>query len=239
MVGGTKLELSGLSRKPHGCPPEAEGAWRYLQGAHASVSGLFDTLHVLRLKSATKSDARGRLSHDQTDQLRAAIVFTSAGLDACLSRLLRDALPALVNGNHDAEGKFKAFLHGKLSDKVSNPLRAAITNVDPRAKLIDLYVDTLTGSSLQGHKDLQKVRDALGIPEQEIPNADLERLGPFFAARNEVAHELDLVNPTGRGSSTRRDRRMNDVRDQCDEVLQQITKFIIATAKFVKAIPKP
>ncbi|MFJ1551895.1 hypothetical protein [Streptomyces sp. NPDC088246] len=193
---------------------------------------------MIRLKSAGDTDPRGRLSHDQTDQLRAATVFTSAGLDACLRRLLKDALPTLINGNSAAEGKFKQFINEQLNEKASKAFRAAVIDPDPRTKLIDIYVEALTGSSLQGHKDLQRVRNALGIPESDISDSALAGLSPFFAARNEIAHELDLVDPTGRGSSSRRDRTMTAVRDQCDEVLQQVKAFVVNAVKQVKAAGK-
>ncbi|MEV6738629.1 hypothetical protein AB0N14_17540 [Streptomyces sp. NPDC051104] len=229
-----KLELTPLGNRPRNCPPEAQGAWNYLVGAHASVSGLFDTLHVLRLKSAEESDPRGRLSHDQTDQLRAALVFSSSGLDACLRRLLRDALPVLVNGNTDAEGRFKAFVNEQLNGaKAPKHIRTALIDRDPRSRLIESYVDALTGSSLQQVSDLRKVRDALGIASAAITDTVIEKLGPFFAARNEVAHELDLVDPSGRGTTTRRGRKMADVRDQCDEVLLQVRSFVRHSAKLI------
>lgn len=231
----TKLELTPLGSRPKGCPREVQGAWKYLVGAHSSVSGLFDTLHILRLKSAEETDARGRLSHDQTDQLRAALVFTSSGLDACLRRLLRDALPTLVEGNKDAEGKFKHFVNDQLNSKVSRQIRTALTDSDPRARLIEFYVESITGSSLQQDSDLRRVRNSLGIGEEELPDDSLQRLRPFFAARNEIVHELDLVDPTGRGTPTRRGRRMIDVRDQCDEVLQQVKTFVRHSAKLVNA----
>lgn len=231
-----KLELTALGSRPRSCPPQAQGAWNYLVGAHASVSGLFDTLHVLRLKSAEESDPRGRLSHDQTDQLRAALVFSSSGLDACLRRLLRDALPVLVDDNDDAEGKFKAFVNEQLNGtKAPKHIRSALIDRDPRSRLIEFYIDALTGSSLQQVSDLRKVRDALGIAPADIPDAAIGKLGPFFAARNEVAHELDLVDPSGKGTTTRRGRKMADVRDQCDEVLLQVREFIRRSAKLIQS----
>lgn len=232
----TRLKLTALGRQPHGCPDEVKRSWRYLVGAHDSVSGLFDTLHVLRIGSVRDKDLRGRLSHNQTDQLRAAIVFASAGLDACLRRLLRDALPTLVNGNSAAEGRFNKFIHEQLNDKASKSVRDAVLDPQPRAKLIDVYVESLTGSSLQSPRDLQKVRDALAISTVEISDSTLEKLGAFFAARNEIAHELDLVDPSGRGSFTRRDRKLEAVRDQCDAVLLQVQAFVLNAAKQVKAV---
>ncbi|MEU4674255.1 hypothetical protein AB0F91_41410 [Amycolatopsis sp. NPDC023774] len=50
-----------------------------------------DALHVLLAKGQqAKEETPGKLSADQQDLLRAALVFTSSGLDACLTRLLRD-----------------------------------------------------------------------------------------------------------------------------------------------------
>ena len=230
-----QLELAELPRKPYACPPEVTGAWEYLKGAHASVSGLFATLNLLRDTAAQDSDPRGRLSHQQTDQLRAAITFTSAGLDACLRRLLRDALRPLVDGNASAGKKYRAFGHAQMQTRPGDRFREAVAGLTPRSELIDLYVESLTGSSLQGSGDIKKVRDALGLPTSEIPDSSLDALDPFFAARNEIAHELDLIDSTGRGTSRRRERAMTPVRDQCDGVFQHLATFIHSTATQLKA----
>lgn len=84
----TLVELSDLPRKPHGCPPEVERSWARLVATHKSVGGLFTTLNELR---AGQDDMRGAVSETHRDQARAAIVFTAAGIDACLRTLLRDS----------------------------------------------------------------------------------------------------------------------------------------------------
>jgi hypothetical protein len=105
----TRVALTDVGRKPHSCPPEVVPSWARLVATHKAISGLFDTLHVLRERAADEGNPR-RLTEDQLDQVRAAIVFTSAGLDACLRRLLRDALPKLISAGGGPQGKFKGHL---------------------------------------------------------------------------------------------------------------------------------
>ncbi|WP_216209768.1 hypothetical protein [Amycolatopsis aidingensis] len=233
----TRVALTELGRKPRGCPDQVKPSWARLQATYKSVSGLFDTLHVLREKAAETKDARGRLSEDQLDQVRAAIVFTSAGLDACLRRLLRDALPALIEGGGKPQGRFKGhIIETRLIGNPAKETKAAITDPDPRTRLIELYVEDLAGSSLQGYTDLIRVRDALGLTDATLADEHLEALKDFFAARNEIAHELDLLDPTGRGDRGRRHRDMGTVGNQCDRVIHVIEDFLRATASALKAL---
>lgn len=234
----TELKLTPVPRKPYGCP-EITTAWTYFGATHQSVSGLFDALHVLRLKGQqAKEETRGRLSADQQDLLRAALVFTSSGLDACLTRLLRDALPVLVATDTAAEKQFKKWVSGRLDGtpgKVAGELREAILDRDPRDRLVELYVKTISRPSLQATGDLRGVRDAMGITAARISDDDVNALASFFAARNEIAHELDLVDPAGPGTPSRRQRALEAVRSQCDDVLGFVAAIIRATATTIRA----
>jgi hypothetical protein len=234
-----RIELAKLGRKPHGCPPEVQPAWARLVATHQAVGGLFDTLHILRLKAAAETDPRGRLSEDQLDQARAAIVFTSAGLDACLRRLLRDVLPVLLAAQSPAAGAFTRYLfENRLKGELTRATKSAIVDMDPRGRLIDLYVADLT-ASLQDWTDLRKVRDGLGLAQEaagiNLTDPRLETLKDFFAARNEIVHELDLVDPSGRGSRGRRHRDTAAVGSQCSEVLTIVEAFLRAAGAAVKA----
>jgi hypothetical protein len=162
-------------------------------------------------------------------------VFTSSGLDACLTRLLRDTLPALVATDGHAEKYFKKWVGNRLDNKVSSELRQAILDGDPRARLVELYVKTISTPSLQATSDLLAVRDALGLTDAQVSDDLVEGLAPFFAARNEIAHELDLVDPTGPGTPSRRQRGMEAVRKQCDDVLTFVSTIIQATVRVVRA----
>lgn len=244
----SRIQLDSLGRQPHACPAQVKPSWDRLVAAHASVSGLFDTLHVLREHAARSKDKdpRGRLSEDQLDQVRAAIVFTSAATDACLRRLLRDALPTiLIPADTGAARRFTSYLHSeRLGGALDKDTKTAITSADPRGQLIDLYVKYLAGASVQRWTALRNVRDALGLPDGLVEGADLsdarlKTLDDFFHARNEIAHELDLIDTTGKGSRSRRHRDMIIVGAQCNSALKVIEAFLRATATALKTIGTP
>ncbi|WP_410675495.1 hypothetical protein [Amycolatopsis sp. cmx-4-68] len=230
----TELKLTPLPGAPYG-GREVTAAWRYLTATHQSVSGLLDALHVLRVKGQqVKEESRGELSADQQD-LRAALVFTSGGLDACLTRLLRDTLPPLIATDDAAEKQFKKWVGNRLDNKVVGELRLAVLDADPRARLVELYVKAISNPSLQATGDLRTVRDALGLTDAQIGDVLIGGLAPFFAARNEIAHELDLVEPVGPGTPTRRQRGMEAVRAQCDDVVMFVALIIRETVRAVRA----
>lgn len=227
----TLVELSPLGRKPHGCPAEVETSWNRYVATHRSVSGLFSTLNYLR----QQGDPRGSISEDQRDQARAAIVFTAAGIDACLRTLLRNALVPLLRTTGPASKAFSTYVSKRLDGKVSGATKQAILSADPRAALIDLYVTDLTASSIQSWQELQTVRDALGITSDQLEDDVLKTHQPFFSARHEVVHELDLIDPSGKGSRGRRHRDITAVGEQCDGALQMLEDFINPTARAIKA----
>ena len=231
------VELSKLPRKPHGCPPEVERSWARLLATHKSVSGLFTTLNDLR---SAQNDPRGAISELHLDQARAAIVFTAAGIDACLRTLLRDALTTLLlSGDGPAHGAFtRHFMGNRLKGDLTQATKKAIVHIDPRAALIDLYVEDLAGSSIQGWKDLARCRDALGITGDGLEDGDLQAHQDFFDARHEVVHELDLIDPSGKGTRSRRHRDIVIVGQQCDRALHLLHRFITPTCVTVKGVRK-
>ncbi|MFG2800599.1 hypothetical protein [Streptomyces pseudovenezuelae] len=230
----TLVELTALPRKPQGCPPEVERSWARLTATHKSVAGLFTTLNELR---ASQDDMRGAISETHRDQARAAIVFTAAGVDACLRTLLRDSLPTLLATPGGAHGAFvEHFMNNRLNGPLTKATKDAITDIDPRSALVDLYVEDLTGSSIQGAKDLTRCRNALGLKKDSaLDGAILDGHQSFFDARHEVVHELDLVDPSGKGTRSRRHRDLAAVGAQCDGALQLMHAFIAPTARTVKA----
>ena len=227
------VELSPLRRKPHGCPAEVERGWARYVATHKSVTGLFSTLNQLR----QEGDPRGPISEDQRDLARAAIVFTAAGIDACLRTLLRDALATLLTTDGAAHGAFvRHFYDQRLGGtSLSAATKKAVVSLDPRVALIDLYVQDLTGSSIQSWKELSGVRSALGITSTDLEDAALRKHQPFFEARHEVAHELDLIDPSGKGTRGRRHRDLAAVGEQCNGALSLLESFIAPTSRAVKA----
>ncbi|MER0442994.1 hypothetical protein ABR738_00130 [Streptomyces sp. Edi4] len=235
----TRVELSELPRKPVG-GIEIQRSWSRLVATYWAVSGLFTTLNELR---AAQDDMRGAISETHRDQARAAIVFTAAGIDACLRTLLRDALQTLLQTDGPAHGAFiRHFMRkdgGRLAGELSSATKKAIVDIDPRSALIDLYVADLTGSSIQGSKELANCRSALGLDDDPaLADAILKSHQPFFNARHEVVHELDLVDPSGKGTRSRRHRDITVVGEQCDGALRLMYDFIAPTARAVRQVQR-
>lgn len=69
---------------------------RYLDLAHESANEALQAMHSLREQrfKAMKATRGGRTSDQDQDLLRAMLVFASAGADAAMKSLIRDALPA-------------------------------------------------------------------------------------------------------------------------------------------------
>jgi hypothetical protein len=228
----TQFSLSALPPGPSGRAPLVRGALKYLAATHQTVSGILDSFGVLRAKAAeSKTTAAGRLSRDQVDLLRAAIVFTSSGLDAVCHRLVRDAAPSLIDRGAGAKAQFDAYLKDQLDQpRAPEGLLDAVTASDPRTALIKRYVDSKTSASFQGSSDLRRrVRELLGIAKSALPDARLTALDPFFDARNQIVHQLDYQNPAG-SRIARHHRAPAEVVVQCDQVLLVAHDFVAQTA---------
>jgi hypothetical protein len=91
-----------------------------------------------------------------------------------------------------------------------------LTSPNPRTRLIEDYIYSLTGSSLQSAEEVQKTAGALGIEDPELRKR-INGLQPLFVARNQISHELDLQSPERRGDRQRRSRRMGPTVKLCHE----------------------
>jgi len=170
-----------------------------------------DNLDKIReLRKAEGGDIRGVLTNNETDMLRAAVVFTGAGLDATLKQLIRDTLPKLLEVSTQAHDKFEKFASDKLGTGEIADTRVIaryLTSANPRERLIEDYIYDLTGSSLQSADEVQKVAGALGVKDKDL-RQKIAALKPLFIARNEISHELDLQSPEKPADRTRRSRGM-------------------------------
>jgi hypothetical protein len=230
-----RFELTSLGSRPSGCP-EVVSAWWRLISTHDSVGGLFGTLYSVRLSSAYGQDRlNGRdLSDSSQDLLRAAIVFTSAGVDACLEVLLSHAIPTLISRNEKVRGKFDRYIDNLASaPKRSQDFLSAIKDLDPRMRLLELYIRDLTSPSFQGTKSIKdRCLAALGITNEQLPYSRLLALDDLFRSRNAIAHRLDIMqSTTGDVKPDRQPRRQDDVGRMCDQTLMLVRDLVEATAK--------
>ncbi|MCX4675697.1 hypothetical protein OG413_10330 [Streptomyces sp. NBC_01433] len=230
----TRLKLSPLGNRPYKCP-EVIPAWWKLRSTHSSVSGLFDTLHLVRRERSqqNKAETRGRLHSDAQDLLRAAIVFTSAGVDASVQALIEHAVPELITRPGTPRDKYETFVEEQArAPKVEDSFLAALKSQDPRPELLSLYVQSKTKASFQGSGDLRtRAASSLGITNQQVPKGRFTSLDVFFTARNDVAHRLDMDDVTRADAAPpRKPRVQEEVRSMCDEALLLVRDLIKETA---------
>lgn len=217
--------------------PGAETAQRFLSSAHESVQGVLQSLKTVRERRRDEGgDIRGRLTSPEEDLLRAAVVFTGAGLDATLKQLIRDTLPTLLETNDQAHEKFEAFATdrlgtGEIAD--TKVIARYLTSPDPRTRLIEDYIYELTGSSLQSAEEVQKAAGALGVDDAEL-RTRIKGLRNLFVARNEISHELDLQRPEQRADRTRRSRAMGPTEELCQEGLDVAQLIINAVGELMR-----
>lgn len=145
-VNFARFELTNLGEPPVGTP-EIIGAWWRLMATHDTVTGLFRTLYMVRQRTLSGTpQAEEPLSDGVQDLLRAAIVFTSAGIDACLESLLTHAVPPLVAHNDNARRKFELYVENQVnSPKPTSAFVDALKAPDPRSRLVELYILGLSG----------------------------------------------------------------------------------------------
>ena len=129
--------------------PQTEIAQRFLASAYDSVNGVLTSFDAVRdVRRAKGGSIRGRLPQQEEDLLRSAITFACAGLDSTLKRVIRDALPALLERNTHAHERFEKFVGARIGPgDVADPRRIAqyLVQTDPRGALIDAYIYEMTG----------------------------------------------------------------------------------------------
>jgi hypothetical protein len=215
------MELRGLT--PASGEQGTEIAQRFLASAYDSVEAVLQTLKTVRQQRRRDTGRTlRRLTSPEEDLLRAAIVFTGAGLDATLKQLIRDTLPSLLETSRQAHDKFESFAADRLAPSDVADTKAIaryLTSPDPRSRLIDDYVYELTGSSLQSAEEVDKTASALGIDDPGLRKR-IGGLRELFVARNEISHELDLQRPGQPGDRTRRSRAIDHTKGLCQEGLE-------------------
>ena len=191
------MELRGLT-PAHG-EPGTETAQRFLASAYDSVEAVLQTLKTVRQqrRQGTGRTLR-RLTSPEEDLLRAAIVFTDAGLDATLKQLIRDTLPALLETSRQAHDKFESFAADKLGTaEVADTKMMAryLTSPDPRSRLIEDYVYDLPDRACSRPDEVDKTAGALGIDDGALRKriAGLREL--FVVAQMKLAINPSAVRP--------------------------------------------
>lgn len=235
----TKVTIKPLRTAPDGRVPEVRAAYRLLRGAHGTVSGLFDAVTILDdHRRSSNPNTKGRMTKDEIDIFRSAIVLASSGLDASMKRLVNDVARLLIGQpGSAANAQYQQYLKQEIAThQVASGLRDAIVSDDPKESLLSYYLAERTKASFQGSGDLKtRVRNTLRLPKSAVPDANVDNLDPFFVARNQIVHDLDYREPLG--TSTARNHRSADAAAElCDRVFMVAADIAHAAADLVKAL---
>jgi hypothetical protein len=238
---GRLARISGMAELPPLSPANihvtAETAQRFLASAYDSVESMLES-HAATAELAEEDlqtngpELAAKTAVSAQDMLRAMIVFTGAGLDTVLKQLIRDALPSLLEVSGQARQKFSAFVESTLdpqSTDASRRLARYLLAPVARNALIEDYLYDLTGSSLQSSEQVSRTLGALGIADAVL-RSQAEALRPLFIARNQIVHELDLLQPGEPGDRERRARdsvQAIELSHQGLEFAQQVINHVV------------
>lgn len=162
--------------------------------AHSAANALLQAYELVRTQ---RGRPRGMTTDKEQDLLRSMLVMAASGVDATVKQLVQDALPSLIETDEKAQNSFEKFvLRQMTADVVGNALNAqllakVLVSKSPRQRLIQEYVNYLTGGSLQSTDSLFLVAAALGADPPAIGLVPGE-LRPVFNIRNKIIHELDI-----------------------------------------------
>jgi hypothetical protein len=214
------------------CPaiPEHENE-KALQNAHSiltraieSAQSFFDAFAKVR---ESRNAEETPTDHEQ-DLLRAALMFAAAGLDAMVKQLVRDALGIVIDKDKGARSQFSEYVEKRLIRTSALDVKyvaRTLVSSNPREHLKKELVRDLTGNSLQSKDQLLRVAASFAIRPEDISN-DINKLKTVFDARNEIAHEMDVLleQPT----RNRRPRTFETMQDYTSFVLKASCSFYIS-----------
>lgn len=202
---------------------ECSSAYIILCNAHDTASSFLDIFESVR--SARK--ARGAPTDEEQDLLRACLVFAGAGLDSMAKQLVRDALPAVVDGHEGAHAMLKQHVERHILREVTDESLSVLADVlvdpHPRHRLITRMVRDLTAGSLQSSEEVMRVGSYFDVPSHELV-ADPKELQKIFSARNQIVHEMDV--DFGQVNRNRRSRTKATMTNYTNEVFAVANRLL-------------
>lgn len=228
-----------------------DGAWEKfpevqvaISAASVSATSAIKMAYIMNSlrKTAQGKSVRARLTPEAQDCLRSALLFSGAGLDTALKRLVAEALPTLVAEDKDVARRLEDFAERQISDESGSANPKALIRLllgageTPRDVLVKRWVYSLESNSAQSADRVTEIASALGVTDSQLRkriSSTKNRssvLEQAFTARNEIAHELDVTKPEQgarqRLESIRKYRNVEDIVKLCREVLD-VTQDIV------------
>jgi hypothetical protein len=214
-----------------GGPTQTAKARAILRYAHDSAEALLAAFESVRL---ARNAGRGRSTDEEQDLLRAMLVMSAAGLDSSLKQLIRDCVPDLARVHETVAAELEKYATRQLRGDREEPETAASTTFlakllvaeSLRDALLERYVLSLTGASLQSAQELARTCNALAVDPSAV-GVRVPDLRPIFTARNRIIHELDIDFGTGiRNRFPRSRQSMIDYSNKLLEIGEEIIKAV-------------
>lgn len=219
--------------------PEVQNAIRAARESADSAIGTANVINRL-YKTAEGKKFNGSWVSPAVDSLRSALLFASGGLDTSLKRLVKHSLKKLAVQDESVDEQFRKWAEQRVGDAQTGAVQAKELvqillshGVTPRDSLISTWIYTLTDGSAQSAARVSELAQALGVTDSAIRKRTAHKaktiLHDAFTARNQIAHELDVVDPDAETrkplEKIRRYRKQSDITEWCCELLD-VTQLI-------------
>ncbi|MBI4088966.1 hypothetical protein HY415_02620 [Candidatus Kaiserbacteria bacterium] len=177
------------------------------------------------LYGVQREGKKGPSEHWEQDLCRAMLVFACAGLDVFLKQLIKLKLPELIEHDPAVKIRFQKYVLGKMEDdgKIkASVLALALISDSPKDILLNTYLESFTGESLQSVQQLKNISEAFALPTKTLIKARQGKLDGAFAVRNSIIHEMDINVEKSRstGHRTRYQRTYPVLADHVKTVLK-------------------
>lgn len=221
------MTIRKLSKEAaHASAKEISKALLILRHTHQSASSLFGAFEKLRKMRAPK---QGTTTDSEQDILRAMLVLATAGLDSMTKQVIKDALPRLAETDDKVEQGLETFVARQIKGETdlfanSKFLAKLLVAKSRREKIIQEYVNDLTGGSLQSPEELMKAVYALGVDPAKCHIVS-DQLRSVFRVRNTIIHELDINFDAPR--RRRHNRRLDHMVRDTNKILLIAEKILL------------
>ncbi len=167
-----------------------------LQIAHESSKSILKAFDRTR---KARGGRRGGTTDEEQDLLRSMLVLSAAGLDSMTKQIIRDCLVTLAEKDERVHQAIETFVSRrmKMTDKGGFPAQAVkflagiLVSDSPKKRILEDYIGSLTGSSLQSPEELIRAVYALGL-DPDSCHIDSNECKKIFDIRNKIIHELDI-----------------------------------------------
>lgn len=167
-----------------------------LQHAHESPRSILKAFDRAR---RARGGSRGGTTDEEQDLLRSMLVLSAAGLDSMIKQIIRDCLVTLAEKDEKVRQGIETFVTRRIktteedsfSTQTVKFLASILVSDSPKKKILEEYINSLTGGSLQSPEELIRAVYALGLEPNacSIDNTACKRI---FDIRNKIIHELDI-----------------------------------------------